>query len=126
METSVAQSVKNGDFGIAVLSGGSAGFAAAIRAVQEGVRVALVNSGTIGGTCVNVGCMPSKALVRAGAAHRGRSHHPFDGIAREEGDLDWNVIRTQKDHLVETLLKSKYLDVLNSAPDIDTMVLVDG
>ena len=105
----------NGDaFGLAVLGGGSAGFAAAIEAAAEGVRVALINSGTIGGTCVNVGCIPSKALIRAGAAHHGRSHHPFDGIATEECDVDWNAVRSQKDHLVEALRQSKYVDVLGS------------
>lgn len=105
-------------FGLAVLGGGSAGFAAAIRAAEEGVRVALINSGTIGGTCVNVGCIPSKALIRAGAAHHGRSHHPFDGVATEEGDVDWHVIRSQKDHLVGSLRQSKYVDVLRSHPAI--------
>ena len=111
--------VSNGDgFGLVVLGGGSAGFAAAIRAAEEGVRVALINSGRIGGTCVNVGCIPSKALIRAGAAHHGRSHHAFDGIAAEEGDLDWNAVRTQKDDLVETLRQSKYLDVLGSYPTV--------
>ena len=109
----------NGDaFGLAVLGGGSAGFAAAIRAAEEGVRVALINSGTIGGTCVNVGCIPSKALIRAGAAHHGRSHHPFDGIATEEGDVDWDAVRSQKDHLVEALRQSKYVDVLGSYPTV--------
>ena len=110
--------MKTDDFELVVLGGGSAGFAAAIRAVDEGVRVALINSGTIGGTCVNVGCIPSKTLIRAGAAHRGRSHHPFDGIATEEGDVDWHVIRSQKDHLVEALRQSKYVDVLRSHPAI--------
>ena len=109
----------NGDgFGLAVLGGGSAGFAAAIQAAEEGVRVALINAGTTGGTCVNVGCIPSKALIRAGAAHHGRSHHPFDGIATEEGDVDWDAVRSQKDHLVEALRQSKYLDVLGSYPTV--------
>ena len=59
-------------FDLAVLGGGSAGFAAAIRAAEQGARVALINHGTIGGTCVNVGCVPSKALIRsAEAAHVG-------------------------------------------------------
>ena len=105
-------------FGLAVLGGGSAGFAAAIRAAEEGVRVALINSGTIGGTCVNVGCIPSKALIRAAAAHHGRSHHPFDGIATDEAAVDWSAVRSQKDHLVEALRQSKYVDVLRSYPTI--------
>ncbi len=48
-----------------VIGGGSAGFAAAIKGAELGYKVALVEAGTIGGTCVNVGCVPSKALLRA-------------------------------------------------------------
>ena len=50
---------------IVVLGGGSAGFAAAIRAAELGAQVTLVEGGTLGGTCVNVGCVPSKTLIRA-------------------------------------------------------------
>ncbi|MEX1998954.1 MAG: FAD-dependent oxidoreductase [Gemmatimonadales bacterium] len=52
-------------FDLLVLGGGSAGFAAAIRASDLGARVGLVEGGTLGGTCVNVGCVPSKTLIRA-------------------------------------------------------------
>jgi mercuric reductase len=50
---------------LAVVGAGSAGFAAAIRAAELGVQVTLIGHGTIGGTCVNIGCVPSKALIRA-------------------------------------------------------------
>ena len=52
-------------FDLAVIGAGSAGFSAAIRAAELGARVALIGHGTIGGTCVNVGCVPSKTLIRA-------------------------------------------------------------
>ena len=62
------------DFDLVVLGGGSAGLAAAIRGSELGARVALVEGGTLGGTCVNVGCVPSKTLLRAAEAnHRRRS-----------------------------------------------------
>ena len=47
----------------------SCGFAAAIRGVELGARVAMVNDGALGGTCVNVGCVPSKTLIRAAEAN---------------------------------------------------------
>ncbi|MPY88849.1 MAG: FAD-dependent oxidoreductase [Luteitalea sp.] len=50
---------------IVVLGGGSAGFAASIRAADLGARVRLIEGGTLGGTCVNVGCVPSKTLIPA-------------------------------------------------------------
>jgi len=103
---------------LAVLGGGSAGFAAAIRAAEKGANVALINHGVIGGTCVNVGCVPSKALIRsAEAVHKGRAH-PFKGIPRLEGSVDWPSVRVQKDELVERLRQAKYVDVLEGHPKI--------
>ena len=52
-----------GDFDLAVIGAGSAGFSAAITAAEGGRRVALIGHGTIGGTCVNVGCVPSPTAV---------------------------------------------------------------
>ncbi len=106
-------------FDLAVIGGGSAGFSASIRAAEEGLEVALINAGTIGGTCVNVGCIPSKALIRAAEANHRRAHHPFDGIARTAGaDVDWTAVLSQKDHLVEKLRQGKYVEVLESYPTV--------
>lgn len=50
----------NGSYDLAVIGAGSAGFSAAIAAAELGANVALIGHGTIGGTCVNIGCVPSK------------------------------------------------------------------
>lgn len=105
-------------FDVAIIGGGSAGFAAAIRAVERGGRVAMVNDGLIGGTCVNVGCVPSKTLIRAADAQRGRGHHPFDGVPRSEEPVEWNRVRSAKDDLVAALRTAKYEDVLAAYPEI--------
>src|SRR3546814_7870685 len=52
-------------YDLVVVGGGSAGFSAAITAAEQGAHVAVIGAGTIGGTCVNVGCVPSKAIIRA-------------------------------------------------------------
>ncbi len=114
----MTRTVADQHFGLAVVGGGSAGFAASIRAGEEGLEVALINAGTVGGTCCNVGCLPSKALIRAAEANHRRVHHPFDGVARAEGDLDWHAVRSQKDSLVESLRQSKYIDVLRAYPTV--------
>ncbi len=57
-------------YDVVVLGGGSAGVAAAVKAAQLGAKVAVVNSGPLGGTCVNVGCVPSKFLIRAAQLKR--------------------------------------------------------
>jgi mercuric reductase len=110
-------------FDLIVLGGGSAGFAAAIQGHELGKRVLMVNSGTIGGTCVNVGCVPSKTLIRAAeAAHRGR-HHSFAGIAGETALADFRTVIEQKDELVAQLRQAKYVDVLHG---YDRVKLIEG
>lgn len=102
------------DFDLVIVGGGSAGFSAAIKGAELGARVALLEGGTLGGTCVNVGCVPSKTLIRAAEARHRRTHHGFDGIATTNGRADWPAVRTQKDELVSDLREAKYRRVLRS------------
>src|SRR5690606_26719812 len=71
---SVARRLANGvgnDFDLVVVGGGSGGLAGAFRAARHGARVALLEPGELGGTCVNVGCVPKKAMwLAADLAHR--------------------------------------------------------
>ncbi|HXF94985.1 MAG TPA: mercury(II) reductase [Gemmatimonadales bacterium] len=106
------------EYDLLVLGGGSAGFAAAIRGAELGARVGLIEGGTLGGTCVNVGCVPSKTLIRAAEAHHRRTHHGFRGIPATDGAPDWTLVRGQKDELVAHLRRAKYRDVLGAYPTI--------
>jgi mercuric reductase len=100
------------------VGGGSAGFAAAIKAAELGARVALVERGTLGGTCVNVGCVPSKTLIRAAeTAHRAR-RHPFAGVRTRLDGVQLAEAVAQKNRLVEKLRQAKYVDVLAAYPSI--------
>jgi mercuric reductase len=101
-------------FDLLVVGGGSAGFAAAIKGAELGARVALIEGGTLGGTCVNVGCVPSKTLIRAAEAQHRRVHHGFAGIPSTDGSPEWAVVRSQKDGLVAALRQAKYWDVLRA------------
>ena len=101
-------------FDLVILGGGSAGFAAAIKAAELGARVAIAEGATLGGTCVNVGCVPSKTLLRAADANHRRAHHGFAGIPTTDGRPDWTLVRDQKDALVAELRQAKYRDVLRS------------
>src|SRR5437867_1525640 len=107
-----------GEFDLLVVGGGSAGFAAAIKAADLGARVAMVEGGTLGGTCVNVGCVPSKTLIRAAEAQHRRVHHGFRGIAATDGQPDWPTVRAEKDALVAELRQTKYWNVLRAYPSI--------
>ncbi len=99
---------------LAILGAGSAGFAAAIKAAELGARTALVEGSTLGGTCVNVGCVPSKTLIRAAEQQHRRTHHAFDGIAKSDGAANWAAVRSQKDALVSSMRRAKYVDVLRA------------
>jgi mercuric reductase len=76
--------------------------------------VAVVEHGTIGGTCVNVGCVPSKALLRAGEVFHQADHQDFAGIETTAGGVDLAALVAQKDELVETMRKEKYLDLVDA------------
>ncbi len=104
---------------VLVIGGGSAGFSAAITAAESGARVVVVGEGTIGGTCVNVGCVPSKTLIRAmQAVHDGNSAGRFDGVKSASGIVDWKALVQQKQALVDGLRKAKYEDLLPAYPNI--------
>lgn len=115
---------EGGAYDLAVIGAGSAGFSAAITAAEAGARVALIGDGTIGGTCVNVGCVPSKALIRAvKGLHNARAANRFDGIEAEGRVTDWAATVAQKQALVDELRAAKYADVL---PRHENVVYIEG
>lgn len=115
-----AAAQRDGTYDLVVIGAGSAGFSAAITAAEQGARVALVGHGTIGGTCVNVGCIPSKTLIRAAEQlHNARAAARFDGITAQAAVIDWRATVQQKNGLVAELRQAKYVDLLSAYPSID-------
>src|SRR5713226_5047408 len=76
------------EYDLVVIGSGSAAFAAAIQATDAGARVALMESNVVGGTCVNVGCIPSKAMLAPADAYFRAGHHPFAGIQISANGFD--------------------------------------
>ncbi len=106
-------------FDLAVIGAGSAGFAAAIAAAERGARVLLAGRGPLGGTCVNIGCVPSKFLIRAaGAATAGRRARRFPGIEGATRLADWTALQRARAELVTTLRREKYEGLLPRHPGI--------
>ncbi|WP_274638418.1 MULTISPECIES: mercury(II) reductase [Bacteria] len=102
-------------FDLAVIGSGAGAFAAAIRASQLGKRVVMVERGVIGGTCVNTGCVPSKALLAAAdARHVALNSGRFPGISASTGRVDMPALIEGKRALVEGMRAEKYEDLIAS------------
>src|SRR5712692_9113340 len=105
-------------FDLVILGSGGAAFGAALRASELGAKVAMIERSTLGGTCVNIGCIPSKTLLRAAEAlHRARAT-PFDGLDVSGRLADFRAVMAQKQRLVEDLRQTKYADVLAAIPNL--------
>ncbi len=107
---------------VAVIGSGGAAMACALKAVERGARVTLIERGTIGGTCVNVGCVPSKILIRAAHIAHLRRESPFDrGIASCAPAIDRPTLLAQQQGRVEELRHAKYEHILDSNPAITVL-----
>ncbi|MFQ6012189.1 MAG: mercury(II) reductase [Thermoplasmata archaeon] len=104
---------------LVILGGGSGAFSAAIRASELGMTAAIIERGTIGGTCVNVGCVPSKQLLVTGESYRNALANPFTALHCEGETLDFAKAIEQKDRVVQELRHEKYEDVLEDLEGVD-------
>jgi mercury(II) reductase len=115
---------KRGSNDLAVIGAGSAGFSAAIAAAEQGAQVALIGHGTLGGTCINIGCVPSKTLIRAAETlHHGHAAARFAGISANARVDNWAAVVAQKDSLIGGLRKAKYVDLL---PAYNSINYIEG
>jgi dihydrolipoamide dehydrogenase len=97
--------VAEGDFDVLILGAGSGGYACALRAAQLGLTVGLVEKGNLGGTCLHVGCIPTKALLHAAeVADSAREASQFGVHATLDG-IDMTGVNAYKDKVVGRLFK---------------------
>ena len=104
---------------IIIIGSGSAAFAAALEAKDLGAQVTMIEAGTIGGTCVNVGCVPSKIMIRAAQMAHQQAHHPFSGIETNVPSIDRAKLVIQQQERVDALRHDKYEAILESNPEIN-------
>src|SRR5210317_573173 len=91
-------------FDVVVIGSGPGGYVAAIRASQLGLKTALVEKGNLGGTCLNVGCIPSKALLHSTEMlHFAEKKAANHGIQLGEVSVDLAQVMQRKDTVVDTL-----------------------
>jgi mercuric reductase len=96
---------------LVIIGSGAAAFAAAITASRLGVKASLIEQDTIGGTCVNVGCIPSKTLLAAAKINSLATNNKFPGIFLSSKEPDIKQIISDKDNVVDMLRSEKYVDI---------------
>lgn len=107
---------------IAIIGSGGGAMAGALKAAERGARVTLIERGTVGGTCVNIGCVPSKIMIRAAHIAHVRRESPFDGgIAAQAPAIRRDRLLAQQQARVEELRQAKYDNILEGNPAITVL-----
>ncbi|MBI2100501.1 MAG: mercury(II) reductase [Candidatus Vogelbacteria bacterium] len=111
-------------FDLIIIGGGAGAFAAAIRADELKAKTAMINAGLpLGGTCVNVGCVPSKTLLWAGEILHTAKYHNVSGVELEVKNFDFQKVIQEELALVERLRQEKYEKVLQH---LEKVTVVEG
>jgi dihydrolipoamide dehydrogenase len=123
------------DFDVVVIGSGPGGYVAGIRAARLGLKVAVVERGALGGVCLNIGCIPSKAIIRQAEAFRGRSKLVAMGVAVDDTGFRYEKVFDASRKAAETLsrgvaylLKKNGVAVVAGSARLasDHEVVVDG
>ncbi len=114
----------NYNYDLIIIGGGSAAFSAAIKTSELGRKAVIINDGLpIGGTCVNVGCVPSKILIRAAEQFHNMNNSNFESVKPNGGSLNFNNLIEQKTKIVKELRTKKYIDVVS---DDENVTIIEG
>lgn len=97
------------EYDLAIIGSGGAAMAAAIAAMGRNARVVMIERGVVGGTCVNIGCIPSKTLLRGSEIYHQSAQHPFAGIQTSAGEINLRAFIAQKERLVAELRRESTL-----------------
>lgn len=106
-------------YDLIIIGGGAAAFSAAIKSNIHGVKALMIERAALGGTCVNVGCIPSKNLLGAGEILHLAKNPPYPSIFSCDSEFDFCKTVSAKDNLVKTLREQKYYDVLSSLENVE-------
>jgi len=125
-------------FDVTVVGGGPGGYVAAIKASQLGAKVALVNKSSMGGTCLNRGCIPTKSMVKSASLWRELQEAGEFGIEVENPRINYDKVLARQEKVVktlvagtETLMKKNKIEVFSGAAAVEqpgkvTVSMEDG
>jgi mercuric reductase len=102
-------------FDLVILGSGSTAFAAALRAQELGKTAVMTEVRTVGGTCVNRGCLPSKNLIEAARLVHDARNPRYPGISPTRPDLDFRQLVVQKDEIIHSYRKKKYESLIGDS-----------
>ena len=111
--------MEDGRYDLVVLGSGSTAFAAALRAAELGKTAMMTEARTIGGTCVNRGCLPSKNLIEAAKLVHEARHPRYPGIEPCEVRFDFGELIRQKDDLISGYRNERYMGRLDESENIE-------
>src|SRR5579885_558985 len=100
-------------FDLVILGSGSTAFAAALHAAELGKTVAMTEYRTVGGTCANRGCLPSKNLIEAARLVYEAAHPRYPGLSKVEMPINWADLIAQKDEIIQEYRSHKYESLLD-------------
>jgi mercuric reductase len=100
-------------FDLVILGSGSTAFAAALHAAELGKTVAMTEHRTVGGTCANRGCLPSKNLIEAARLVYEAAHPRYPGLSKVEMPINWADLIAQKDEIIQEYRSHKYESLLD-------------
>lgn len=115
-------------YDVIIVGGGPGGYVSAIRASQFGMSVALIETHKLGGTCLNIGCIPTKALYKSAIAFSEAKCMAKYGVHVTNAQLDFETVIHQKDEIVSRLVSGVEFLLKRGKVDIfyDFAVLIDG
>jgi mercuric reductase len=105
-------------FDLVILGSGSTAFAASLKAAELGKTAAMTESRTLGGTCVNRGCLPSKNLIEAARIYWEAQHPRFPGLGGKKLDLDFKELIRGKDEVIRGYRDRKYESIVGDSDKI--------
>ncbi|MGH9984084.1 MAG: mercury(II) reductase [Nitrososphaeraceae archaeon] len=117
--------IRNNKFDLIIVGGGAAAFSAAIKANMHEVKTAMIERGSLGGTCINVGCIPSKNLLGAGQIVHTSKKPSYQSVFPCNSNFDFSKAIADKDCLVRYLQSEKYYDVLSGLDHVE-LIEADG